>query len=187
MNSNKNVSSYETTQNEFQVQLDAAKIEMIRENVAIISSKTGQLITVILETVGGAASVGSKVGRRCRRIRVLKSGNAVLSSGLAAVGKDLLFIGSRVGDSLLIGYERKEKGKIGDLKMLPAKEKQGTEEEEEEEEEEDPYADPEENARKRKASKGKGSVTKIAKKMSPPPVPEPATEEEKEKLSLIHI
>jgi len=141
------------------VQLDAAKIEMIRENVAIISSKTGQLITVILETVGGAASVGSKVGRRCRRIRVLKSGNAVLSSGLAAVGKDLLFIGSRVGDSLLIGYERKEKGKIGDLKMLPAKEKQGTEEEEEEEEEEeDPYADPEENARKRKASKGKGGV-----------------------------
>ena len=186
VNSNKNVSSYETTQSEFQVQLDAAKIEMIRENVAIISSKTGQLITVILETVGGAASVGSKVGRRCRRIRVLKSGNAVLSSGLAAVGKDLLFIGSRVGDSLLIGYERKEKGKIGDLKMLPAKEKQGTEEEEEEEEDEDeededPYADPEENARKRKASKGKGSVTKIAKKMSPPPVPEPATEEEKEK------
>ena len=179
VNSNKNVSSYETTQNEFQVQLDAAKIEMIRENVAIISSKTGQLITVILETVGGAASAGSKVGRRCRRIRVQKSGNAVLSSGLAAVGKDLLFIGSRVGDSLLIAYERKEKGKIGDLKMLPEKEKQ-EEEEEEEEEEEDPYADPEENARKRKSSKGKDSVPKIAK-MEPPPVPEPGAEDDAEK------
>ena len=47
---------------------------MIRENVAIISSKTGQLITVILETVGGAASAGSKVGRRCRRIRVQNPG-----------------------------------------------------------------------------------------------------------------
>ena len=127
------------------MQLDAAKIEMIRENVAIISSKTGQLITVILETVGGAASAGSKVGRRCRRSRVQKSGNAASKFRLGSVGKDLLFIGSRVGDSLLIAYERKEKGKIGDLKMLPEKEKQ-EEEEEEEEEEEDPYADPEENA-----------------------------------------
>ena len=191
VNSNKNVSSYETSQNEFQVQLDAAKIEMIRENVAIISSKTGQLITVILETVGGSASTGSKVGRRCRRIRVQKSGNAVLSSGLAAVGKDLLFIGSRVGDSLLIAYEKKEKAKIGDLKMLPEMEKQGLTEEkveedeaekEEEEDDDDPYVDPEENERKRKASKGKGSVPKIAKKLAAtPPAPEPTTDEEKEK------
>ena len=99
---------------------------------------------------------------------------------MAAVGKDLLFIGSRVGDSLLIAYERKEKGKIGDLKMLPEKEKQ-EEEEEEEEEEEDPYADPEENARKQaKSSKGKDSVPKIAK-MEPPPVPEPGAEDDAEK------
>ena len=175
VNHSKNVSSYE--QSGFQVQLDAAKIEMISANVAIISSKTGQLLTVVLETVG--ATTKSGIGRRCRRIRVIKAGNAVLSSGLAAVGNDLLFIGSRVGDSLLIAYERKEKAKIGDLKMLPStstkneeNEKEENEEEENEgedddDEEDDPYADPEENAKKRKAKQSTKGPPKIAK-MAPP-------------------
>ncbi|CAN8244624.1 unnamed protein product [Cochlearia groenlandica] len=86
--------SQELPASNFSVELDVAHGTWISNDVALLSTKTGELLllTLIYD------------GRAVQRLDLSKSKASVLASDITSVGKSLFFLGSRLGDSLLVQY-----------------------------------------------------------------------------------
>lgn len=87
-------SSQELPASSFSVELDAAHGTWISNDVALLSTKSGELLllTLIYD------------GRAVQRLDLSKSKASVLASDITSVGNSLFFLGSRLGDSLLVQY-----------------------------------------------------------------------------------
>ncbi|XP_065030175.1 cleavage and polyadenylation specificity factor subunit 1-like isoform X1 [Musa acuminata AAA Group] len=86
--------SSEMPKAKFTVELDAANVTWLSPDVAMFSSKTGDLLllTLIYD------------GRVVQRLELMKSKASVLTSGITTIGSSFFFLGSRLGDSLLVQY-----------------------------------------------------------------------------------
>ncbi|TYK07635.1 cleavage and polyadenylation specificity factor subunit 1 isoform X3 [Cucumis melo var. makuwa] len=78
----------------FNVELDAANATWLVNDVALLSTKTGELLLLALVYDG----------RVVQRLDLSKSKASVLASGIASIGNSLFFLGSRLGDSLLVQF-----------------------------------------------------------------------------------
>lgn len=78
----------------FTVELDAANGTWLSHDVAMLSSKTGELLLLTLVNDG----------RVVQRLDLAKSKASVLTSSITTVGSSFFFLGSRLGDSLLVQY-----------------------------------------------------------------------------------
>ncbi|KAH7854835.1 hypothetical protein Vadar_018207 [Vaccinium darrowii] len=87
-------SSQEMPRSSFSVELDAANATWLLNDVAMLSTKTGELLLLTLVYDG----------RVVQRLDLSKSRASVLTSGMATIGKSLFFLGSRLGDSLLVQF-----------------------------------------------------------------------------------
>ncbi|VAH25301.1 unnamed protein product [Triticum turgidum subsp. durum] len=78
----------------FHVELDAAKATWLSNDIVMFSTKTGEmlLLTVVYD------------GRTVRRLDLMKSKASVISSGATTIGSSFFFLGSRLGDSLLVQF-----------------------------------------------------------------------------------
>ncbi|KFK26774.1 hypothetical protein AALP_AA8G292000 [Arabis alpina] len=87
-------SSQELPASNFNVELDAAHGTWISNDVALLSTKSGELLllTLIYD------------GRAVQRLDLSKSKASVLASDITSVGNSLFFLGSRLGDSLLVQF-----------------------------------------------------------------------------------
>uniref|UniRef100_A0A1J3GZ37 Cleavage and polyadenylation specificity factor 160 kDa subunit n=1 Tax=Noccaea caerulescens TaxID=107243 RepID=A0A1J3GZ37_NOCCA len=87
-------SSQELPASNFSVELDAAHGTWISNDVALLSTKSGELLllTLIYD------------GRAVQRLDLSKSKASVLASDITSVGNSLFFLGSRLGDSLLVQF-----------------------------------------------------------------------------------
>ncbi|XP_019091035.1 PREDICTED: cleavage and polyadenylation specificity factor subunit 1 isoform X2 [Camelina sativa] len=87
-------SSQELPTSNFSVELDAAHGTWISNDVALLSTKSGELLllTLIYD------------GRAVQRLDLSKSKASVLASDITSVGNSLFFLGSRLGDSLLVQF-----------------------------------------------------------------------------------
>ncbi|XP_010482502.1 PREDICTED: cleavage and polyadenylation specificity factor subunit 1-like [Camelina sativa] len=87
-------SSQELPTSNFSVELDAAHGTWISNDVALLSTKSGELLllTLIYD------------GRAVQRLELSKSKASVLASDITSVGNSLFFLGSRLGDSLLVQF-----------------------------------------------------------------------------------
>ncbi|EFH40379.1 hypothetical protein ARALYDRAFT_495232 [Arabidopsis lyrata subsp. lyrata] len=87
-------SSQELPASNFSVELDAAHGTWISSDVALLSTKSGELLllTLIYD------------GRAVQRLDLSKSKASVLASDITSVGNSLFFLGSRLGDSLLVQF-----------------------------------------------------------------------------------
>lgn len=79
---------------DFNVELDAAKATWLSHDVAVFSSKTGDLLLLTLVYDG----------RVVQKLDLMKSKASVLTSGITSIGRSFFFLGSRLGDSLLVQY-----------------------------------------------------------------------------------
>ncbi|XVF50705.1 hypothetical protein PTKIN_Ptkin04bG0123800 [Pterospermum kingtungense] len=86
--------SQELTRSSFSVELDAANATWLLNDVALLSTKTGELLLLTLVYDG----------RVVQRLDLSQSKASVLTSGITTVGNSLFFLGSRLGDSLLVQY-----------------------------------------------------------------------------------
>ncbi|CAI9092100.1 OLC1v1027255C1 [Oldenlandia corymbosa var. corymbosa] len=86
--------SPEMPRSSFSVELDAANATWIADDVAMLSTKTGELLLLTLVYDG----------RRVQRLELSKSRASVLTSGITTVGSSFLFLGSRLGDSILVQF-----------------------------------------------------------------------------------
>ncbi|XP_020084456.1 probable cleavage and polyadenylation specificity factor subunit 1 isoform X1 [Ananas comosus] len=86
--------SLEMPKSNFAVELDAAHATWLSHDVAMFSSKTGELLLLTLVYDG----------RIVQRLDLVKSKASVLTSGLTTIGSSFFFLGSRLGDSLLVQY-----------------------------------------------------------------------------------
>ncbi|KAK3255851.1 hypothetical protein CYMTET_34990, partial [Cymbomonas tetramitiformis] len=77
--------------------LDGARGVWVERDTMLISTKTGVLLVLNL----------LYDGRMVSGMRLVRCGAAVLTSGLCAVNSNLVFLGSRLGDSLLVGLKEK--------------------------------------------------------------------------------
>ncbi|XP_015691983.2 probable cleavage and polyadenylation specificity factor subunit 1 isoform X3 [Oryza brachyantha] len=86
--------SPETPKSNFQVELDAVKATWLSNEIVMFSSKAGEmlLLTVVYD------------GRVVQRLDLMKSKSSVLSSAVTTIGNSFFFLGSRVGDSLLVQF-----------------------------------------------------------------------------------
>ncbi|KAL9240401.1 hypothetical protein vseg_014626 [Gypsophila vaccaria] len=86
--------SQEMLRTSFSVELDAAHATWLANDVAMLSTKSGELLllTLIYD------------GRVVQRLDLVKSRASVLTSGITTVGSSLFFLGSRLGDSMLVQY-----------------------------------------------------------------------------------
>jgi cleavage and polyadenylation specificity factor subunit 1 len=86
--------SQEMLRSSFSVELDAANGTWLSNDVAMLSTKTGELLllTVIYD------------GRVVQRLDLSKSKASVLTSAITTIGNSLFFLGSRLGDSLLVQF-----------------------------------------------------------------------------------
>ncbi|XP_010555627.1 PREDICTED: cleavage and polyadenylation specificity factor subunit 1 [Tarenaya hassleriana] len=93
-------SSQDLPRSNFSVELDAARATWISNDVALLSTKTGELLllTLIYD------------GRVVQRLDLSKSKASVLTSDISSVGSSLFFLGSRLGDSLLVQYSCRSGG-----------------------------------------------------------------------------
>ena len=83
------------------VELDAAQCAVVSETRVLLTTKNGSLMLLSLRLEGRRlAATGA--------MRLRRAGGAVLSSGMCLVTRKLLFLGSRVGDSLLVSFTEKE-------------------------------------------------------------------------------
>ncbi|GAQ89308.1 Cleavage/polyadenylation specificity factor [Klebsormidium nitens] len=80
----------------FEVELDVARVAWVAADTALISSKTGALLLLTL----------GHVGRTVDSLELSRSKGAVLASAVCPVGDSLVFLGSRLGDSMLLQYAR---------------------------------------------------------------------------------
>ncbi|KAJ8752855.1 hypothetical protein K2173_008590 [Erythroxylum novogranatense] len=87
-------SSQELPRASFTVELDAANASWLLNDVALLSTKTGELLLLTLVYDG----------RVVQRLDLSKSKASVLSSGITTIGKSLFFLASRLGDSLLVQF-----------------------------------------------------------------------------------
>ncbi|KAK8965128.1 Cleavage and polyadenylation specificity factor subunit 1 [Platanthera guangdongensis] len=78
----------------FTVELDAANATWLSHDVAMLSSKTGELLLLTLVNDG----------RVVQRLDLVKSKASVLTSSITTLGSSFFFLGSRLGDSLLVQY-----------------------------------------------------------------------------------
>jgi cleavage and polyadenylation specificity factor subunit 1 len=82
------------------VELDAAQCAVVSETRVLLTTKNGSLMLLSLRLEGRRlAATGA--------MRLRRAGGAVLSSGMCLVTRKLLFLGSRVGDSLLVSFTEK--------------------------------------------------------------------------------
>lgn len=86
--------SQEMPRSNFNVELDAANATWLTHDVAMFSTKTGELLLLTLVYDG----------RVVQRLELSKSKASVLASGITTVGNSFFFLGSRLGDSLLVQY-----------------------------------------------------------------------------------
>ncbi|KAL1818556.1 hypothetical protein ACET3Z_013425 [Daucus carota] len=86
--------SQETTRSNFSLELDAANATWLSNDVAMLSTKTGELL--LLKLVYD--------GRVVQRLDLSKSKASVLTSGITTIGNSLFFLASRLGDSLLVQF-----------------------------------------------------------------------------------
>ncbi|KAG8083532.1 hypothetical protein GUJ93_ZPchr0015g6659, partial [Zizania palustris] len=86
--------SPEIPKSNFQVELDAAKATWLSHDIVMFSSKDGEmlLLTVVYD------------GRVVQRLDLMKSKASVLSSTVTTIGSSFFFLGSRLGDSLLVQF-----------------------------------------------------------------------------------
>ncbi|XP_006348057.1 cleavage and polyadenylation specificity factor subunit 1 [Solanum tuberosum] len=86
--------SQEMPRSSFNVELDAANATWLTSDVAMLSTKTGELLllTIIYD------------GRIVQKLDLSKSRASVLTSGITTIGDSLFFLGSRLGDSLLVQF-----------------------------------------------------------------------------------
>ncbi|CAA0830754.1 Cleavage and polyadenylation specificity factor subunit 1, partial [Striga hermonthica] len=82
----------------FTTELDAANATWLTNDVAVFSTKSGELLLLTLVYDG----------RIVQRLELSKSRASVLSSGITTIGNSLFFLGSRLGDSLLVQYNSGE-------------------------------------------------------------------------------
>ncbi|CAN1842644.1 Cleavage and polyadenylation specificity factor subunit 1 [Linum perenne] len=87
-------SSQELPRASFNVELDAANATWLLNDVALLSTKTGELLLLTLVYDG----------RVVQRLDLSKSKASVLTSDIAMIGKSLFFLASRLGDSLLVQF-----------------------------------------------------------------------------------
>ncbi|XP_009593078.1 cleavage and polyadenylation specificity factor subunit 1 isoform X1 [Nicotiana tabacum] len=87
-------SSQEMPRSSFTVELDAANATWLANDVAMLSTKTGELLllTIMYD------------GRIVQKLDLSKSRASVLTSGITTIGDSLFFLGSRLGDSLLVQF-----------------------------------------------------------------------------------
>ncbi|XP_073128753.1 cleavage and polyadenylation specificity factor subunit 1 isoform X2 [Henckelia pumila] len=78
----------------FITELDAANATWLTNDVAMFSTKTGELLLLTLVYDG----------RIVQRLELSKSRASVLASDITTIGNSLFFLGSRLGDSLLVQY-----------------------------------------------------------------------------------
>ncbi|KAG6554300.1 hypothetical protein Mapa_004216 [Marchantia paleacea] len=76
------------------VELDAAQVTWISHDVALFSTKNGSLLLLYLVYDG----------RTVQKLELSKSRASVLASCMCMVGGTFFFLGSRLGDSLLVQY-----------------------------------------------------------------------------------
>ncbi|KAL5075686.1 hypothetical protein RYX36_014670 [Vicia faba] len=95
--------SQEMPRSSFNVELDAANATWLLNDVALLSTKTGELLllTLIYD------------GRVVQRLDLSKSKAAVLSSGITTIGNSMFFLASRLGDSMLKRNSSNRKEKEG--------------------------------------------------------------------------
>ncbi|XP_060975092.1 cleavage and polyadenylation specificity factor subunit 1 isoform X1 [Cannabis sativa] len=86
--------SQEIPKSPFSVELDAANATWLSNDVALLSTKTGELLLLTLVYDG----------RVVQKLDLSKSKASVLTSGITTIGNSLLFLGSRLGDSLLVQF-----------------------------------------------------------------------------------
>ncbi|KAJ4706167.1 Cleavage and polyadenylation specificity factor subunit 1 [Melia azedarach] len=87
-------SSQELPRSSFSVELDAANATWLLNDVALLSTKTGDLLLLTLVYDG----------RVVQRLDLSKSNPSVLTSDITTIGSSLFFLGSRLGDSLLVQF-----------------------------------------------------------------------------------
>ncbi|XP_072956433.1 probable cleavage and polyadenylation specificity factor subunit 1 isoform X1 [Typha angustifolia] len=105
--------SPEMPKSKFPVELDAANATWLLHDVAMFSSKAGEilLLTLVYD------------GRVVQRLDLMKSKASVLTSDVTTIGSSFFFLGSRLGDSLLVQYScgtststsSHVKDKVGDI------------------------------------------------------------------------
>ncbi|KAL3834565.1 hypothetical protein ACJIZ3_009301 [Penstemon smallii] len=78
----------------FTTELDASNATWLTNDVAMFSTKTGELLLLTLVYDG----------RIVQRLELSKSRASVLTSDMTTIGNSLFFLGSRLGDSLLVQY-----------------------------------------------------------------------------------
>ncbi|XP_056694198.1 cleavage and polyadenylation specificity factor subunit 1 isoform X2 [Spinacia oleracea] len=86
--------SQEMPRSNFIVELDTAHATWLANDVAMLSTKTGELLLLTLVYDG----------RIVQRLDLVKSRASVLTSDITTIGNSLFFLGSRLGDSLLVQY-----------------------------------------------------------------------------------
>ncbi|XP_037491951.1 cleavage and polyadenylation specificity factor subunit 1 isoform X2 [Jatropha curcas] len=87
-------SSQDLPRASFTVELDAAKATWLSNDVALLSTKNGELLLLTLVYDG----------RVVQRLDLSKSKASVLTSDITTIGSSLFFLGSRLGDSLLVQF-----------------------------------------------------------------------------------
>ncbi|KAF7813301.1 cleavage and polyadenylation specificity factor subunit 1 [Senna tora] len=87
-------SSQEMPRSSFSVELDAAYATWLLSDVALLSTKTGELLLLTLVYDG----------RVVQRLDLSRSKASVLSSGITTIGNSLFFLASRLGDSTLVQF-----------------------------------------------------------------------------------
>ncbi|KAL8217962.1 hypothetical protein R6Q57_021335, partial [Mikania cordata] len=84
----------QTSRSSFNVELDAANATWLSNDVAMLSTKSGELLLLTLV----------HDGRIVQKLDLSKSKASVLISGITTVGSSFFFLGSRLGDSLLVQF-----------------------------------------------------------------------------------
>ncbi|EPS69122.1 hypothetical protein M569_05643, partial [Genlisea aurea] len=87
-------SSQEMLRSGISIELDAANATWLTNDVVMFSTKSGELLLLNLIFDG----------RTVQRLDVTKSRASVLTSDITTIGNSLFFLGSRLGDSLLVQY-----------------------------------------------------------------------------------
>ncbi|GMH19709.1 hypothetical protein Nepgr_021550 [Nepenthes gracilis] len=87
-------SSQEMPRSSFNAELDAAHATWLANDVAMLSTKTGELLILTLVFDG----------RVVQRLDLSKSKASILTSGITTLGNSLFFLASRLGDSLLVQF-----------------------------------------------------------------------------------
>jgi len=149
--------------------LDGAQASVVSEDRVLMTTKTGALLLLALHTDG----------RHLKRMMLQRAGGAVLSSGMCLLARDLLFLGSRIGDSLLVKFTPKEEPLAPLLLPEPGYAQ------EEEEEEEDDVMEKSTGKRAKSATRIMGKRSKVTD-VPPAPATPSAADEEDELEALLY-